>query len=235
MLNWKSYFYTQGLINTGCVVKSTNMSIQWTVIAGYLYFEITVVIVMMLPILSPRRWHQFFNSRIFFMFKQHAAMYFYVLLGVLFLFLMDAVREIKKYSHGSEAAHVNLSSEMKGSVKLFRAQRNFYLTGFSIFLAFVIKRLVTMLIIQDELSLKAERIIKEAEATVKLAKQNILATTIQANDAIHFGEIRAQMEETEKKLDEEKKKTKELGEEVKKWKLMYEAVKASTANGKGDE
>lgn len=215
-----------------CCAISKNMSIQWTFIAGYLYFEIAIVIVMMLPIFSPRRWHQFFKSRLFFMFQQHAAMYFYVLLGVLCLFLMDAVREMRKYSHGSDGAHVHLSTEMKGSVKLFRAQRNFYITGFSIFLAFVIRRLVSMIIIQDELSTKAEKIIKEAEATVKLAKQNILATTIQANEAINFGEIKQQLEESEKKLIEEKKKTKELQEEVKKWKLMYEGVKTGE---KGDE
>lgn len=232
---------------TGSVVKSaiikeknitlryTNMSIQWTFIAGYLYFEIALVIVMMLPLFSPRRWHQFFKSRLFYMFQQHTAMYFYCLLGVLCLFLMDAIREMRKYSHSSETAHVNLSTEMKGSVKLFRAQRNFYITGFAIFLAFVIRRLVTMLIIQDELSLKAERIIKEAEATVKLAKENILATTIQANEAIQFEKIKEQLEESVLKLKQEKKKTKELEEEAKKWKLMYEEVKIVAADGKGDE
>ncbi|KOB78686.1 Endoplasmic reticulum protein [Operophtera brumata] len=210
------------------------MSIQWTFIAGYLYFEIALVIVMMLPLFSPRRWHQFFKSRLFDLFQQHAAMYFYCLLGVLCLFLIDAIREMRKYSHGSETAHIHLSTEMKGSVKLFRAQRNFYITGFSIFLAFVIRRLVTMLIIQDELSLKAERIIKEAEATVKLAKENILATTIQANEAIHFEQIKEQLEESLQKLKQEKKKSTELEEEAKKWKLMYEEIKAVNAAGKGD-
>lgn len=207
------------------------MSIQWTVIAGYLYFELAVVIIMMLPIFSPRRWHQFFKSRLFFMFQQHAAMYFYVLLGVLCLFLLDAIREMRKYSHSSDTAHVHLSTEMKGSVKLFRAQRNFYITGFSIFLAFVIRRLVTMLIIQDELSNKAEKIIKEAEATVKLAKQNILATTIQANEAINFAEIKEQLEESEKNLIKEKNKTKELEQEIEKLKLK---IRAKTCE-KGDE
>lgn len=88
-----------------------------------------------------------------------------------------------------------------------------------------------MLIIQDELSMKAEKIIKEAEATVKLAKQNILETTIQANEAINFGEIKQQLEESEKQLKEEKNLTKELEDEVKKWKLMYEGVKTGE---KGD-
>lgn len=214
------------------------MSIQWTFTAGFLYFEIGVVIIMLLPIFSPRRWNQFFKSRICSMFQQHAAMYFYVFLGVLCLFLLDAVREIRKYSHNSETAHTNLSSEMKGSVKLFRAQRNFYITGFTIFLAFVIRRIVTMLMIQDELTTKSENIIREAEATVKLAKQNLHVSTLQAADAIHLEEMKENLREVTELLNKETKKSKEFEEAAKKWKLMFlEAEKQMIlcGNGKGDE
>lgn len=211
------------------------MSIQWTFIAGYLYFEIAVVILMLLPIFSPRRWHQFFKSRLFYMFQQHAAMYFYVLLGVLGLFLFDAIREMRKYSHGTDAAHVNLASEMKGSVKLFRAQRNFYITSFSIFLAFVIRRLVTMLIIQDELSIKAEKIIKEAEATVKLAKTTVAESQLQAAEALDVEEIKKQLENTERELNDEQKKVITLKDEVQSWKLKFEELSAKMGAGKGDE
>lgn len=212
------------------------MSIQWTFIAGYLYFEIAVVIIMMLPIFSPRRWNQFFKSRLFSMFQQHAAVYFYVLLGVLCLFLFDAIREMRKYSHSIEgAAYVHLSNEMKGNVKLFRAQRNFYITGFAIFLAFVIRRLVTMLIIQDELSKKAEKIIKEAEATVNLAKTTVLANTIQASEEKNFEELKNQLHQTENLLKEEKVRVKELEEEAKSWQLKYEEATAIASVGKGDE
>lgn len=212
------------------------MSIQWTFIAGYLYFEVAVVIIMMLPIFSPRRWNQFFKSRLFAMFQTHAAVYFYVLLGVLSLFLMDAVREMRKYSHSTEgASHVHLSSEMKGNVKLFRAQRNFYITGFAIFLAFVIRRLVNMLIIQDELSMKAEKIIKEAEATVKLAKTTVLANTLQASEN-NTDELKDKLEMTEDLLKAEQSKVKVLEEEAKMWKTKYEeAIAATAALGKGDE
>lgn len=199
------------------------MSIQWTVIAGYLYFEIAIVILMMLPIFSPRRWHQFFKSRLFTMFQQHAAMYFYVLLGVLSLFLMDAIREMRKYSHGTDG-HVNLATEMKGSVKLFRAQRNFYITSFSIFLAFVIRRLVTMLIIQDELSIKAEKIIKEAEATVKLAKNTVLENQLQVQNTNDENQL----------IDEQNQLIKDLKDEVNEWKQKYEDLSAKVSNGKGD-
>lgn len=199
-----------------------NMSIQWTFIAGYLYFEVAVVIIMILPIFSPRRWNQFFHSRLFSMFREYAAVYFYVFIGVLCLFLFDAIREMKKYSHSNDAgAHAHLASEMKTSVKLFRAQRNFYITGFAIFLSFVIRRLVSMLIIQDELSKKAEKIIKEAEATVKLAKETVIANTLEGSAKNHE-ELVSQLEETRNLLKEEQSKAKNLEEEVNIWKSKYQ-------------
>lgn len=211
------------------------MSFQWTFIATYLYFEIAIVILMILPILSPRRWNQFFKSRLFALFQQHAAMYFYVLLGVLGLFLIDAIREMRKYSHNVNGLpHTHLSSEMKGNVKLFRAQRNFYITGFAIFLAFVIRRLVNMLIIQDELSMKAEKIIKEAEATVKLAKTTVLANTMNASEQ-NYEDIKEKLELKEDLLRAEQSRIKDLEEEVLKWKTKYEAATAISSVGKGDE
>ncbi|XP_028171375.1 B-cell receptor-associated protein 31-like [Ostrinia nubilalis] len=213
------------------------MSIQWTFIAGYLYFEVAVVMLMILPIFSPRRWHLFFKSRLFAMFREHAGIYFYGLLGILCLFLVDAIREMRKYSH-TDASYTHFASEMKGSVKLFRAQRNFYITGFAIFLSFVIRRLVNMLIIQDELSLKAQRIIKEAEAAVKLAKTTVLANTtantIRAAGENYHEETKKQLEITKSLLAEEKSRVKELEEEATKWRLKYEEV-SEGLSGKGDE
>ncbi|KAJ8714732.1 hypothetical protein PYW07_002957 [Mythimna separata] len=208
------------------------MSIQWTFIAGYLYLEIAIVIIMILPIFSPRRWNLFFNSRIFSMFRDHAAAYFYVLLGVLSLFLIDAIREMRKYSNTDPASHTHLASEMKGSVKLFRAQRNFYITGFAIFLAFVIRRLVSMLIIQDELSKKAEKIIKEAEATVRQAKSTVLAhssDTLENNPLAQ--KYKAKLEVTERLLNESKEKLSELEEECEKWRTRYVEARDAKDNG----
>lgn len=155
--------------------------------------------------------------KIVFMVQHHAGAYFYVLLGVLALFLVDAIREMRKYA-GDAGAHIHLASELKGSVKLFRAQRNFYITGFAIFLAFVIRRLVNMLIIQDELTKKAEKIIKEAEATVKLAKSTVMAAKPE-NDT---EDLKAKLEQVQDSLNAEKSRVKELEEHVSMWKSQYE-------------
>lgn len=215
-------------------VDLLKMSIQWTVIAGYLYFEIGVVIILMLPIASPRRWQQFFRSRLFSLIREQAVIYFYVLLGVLVLFLIDAIREMRKYSHTSDGGHIHIAAEMKGSVKLFRAQRNFYITGFAIFLAFVIRRLVTMILIQAELLERSADIIREAEAAKELAKTTVLAHTLQSgDDTKEYYEIKSQLELHKELLEDIEKKNGELEREVTLWKSKYEEIAKEV--GKGDQ
>lgn len=78
------------------------MSIVWTLIASFLYAEIVVVLLLVLPIASAQRWQRFFRSRFLQMINRQAQMYFFLLLGVLLLFLLDAIREMRKYAHIGE-------------------------------------------------------------------------------------------------------------------------------------
>jgi B-cell receptor-associated protein 31 len=39
------------------------MSLHWTLIAGFLYLEIGVVVLLMVPFVSSRTWHAVFKSR----------------------------------------------------------------------------------------------------------------------------------------------------------------------------
>ncbi|NWX22763.1 BAP29 protein, partial [Aegotheles bennettii] len=60
----------------------------------------------------------------------------------------DAYREVRKYSavHVNEkAANVNANTFDHIQMKLFRAQRNLYISGFSLFLWLVLRRTVTLL------------------------------------------------------------------------------------------
>lgn len=74
------------------------MSIVWTLIATFLYAEIVIVLFFVLPIASPARWQRFFRSRFLAMLSRQAQTYFYLLVGVLILFLLEAIREMRKYS-----------------------------------------------------------------------------------------------------------------------------------------
>uniref|UniRef100_A0A8B9S3H2 Endoplasmic reticulum transmembrane protein n=1 Tax=Apteryx owenii TaxID=8824 RepID=A0A8B9S3H2_APTOW len=124
------------------------MTFQWTAVAIFLYGEIAVILVLCLPFISPLRWQKIFMIPLWSkmaIFWNKAFLTIIVLLIVLFL---DAIREVKKYSaaHVSEkAVNVNTNAFDHIQMKLFRSQRNLYLSGFSLFLWLVLRRTVTLL------------------------------------------------------------------------------------------
>lgn len=81
------------------------MSLVWSIIAGFLYFEIFIVLMLVLPVASPQRWQRFFKSRFLAMLSTQAMVYFYLLFGVLTLFLLEAIREMRKYSGTGISIH----------------------------------------------------------------------------------------------------------------------------------
>lgn len=87
------------------IAENTNlakMSLVWTIIATFLYVEIGVVLLLVLPIASPSRWQRFFKSQFLAMIHRQAHIYFVLLLGILVLFLLEAIREMRKYSHNGK-------------------------------------------------------------------------------------------------------------------------------------
>ncbi|GBP58139.1 B-cell receptor-associated protein 29 [Eumeta japonica] len=129
---------------------------------------------------------------------------------------------MRKYSHPAESVTPSLANDMKNSIRLFRAQRNFYITSFAIFLAFVIRRLINMIIIQAEMLEKSSQIIQEAERAKELAKTTVLAHTIHSAGDSNVSELQAQLESLQYLLNEEKNKTKLLEEQINQWKTKYE-------------
>nr|XP_023022415.1 B-cell receptor-associated protein 31 isoform X2 [Leptinotarsa decemlineata] len=148
------------------------MSLQWTLIAGFLYLEIAVVLLLVLPIASARRWNSFFKSKFLQVLQRQAGFYFLILLAILVLFLLDAIREMRKYSNlaADEHGHAHLDREMQGSMRLFRAQRNFYISGFALFLSLVIRRLVILISNQATLEAQSEASMRQAQSATTAAK-----------------------------------------------------------------
>jgi len=146
------------------------MSLVWTIIATFLYIEIGIVLLLVLPIASPSRWQRFFKSQFLAMISRQAHVYFLLLLGILVLFLLEAIREMRKYSHADAAAEHHLNVEMQHSMRLFRAQRNFYISGFSIFLTLVIRRLVILISTQAQLLAQSEASIRQAQSATSAAR-----------------------------------------------------------------
>lgn len=148
------------------------MSYQWALIAAFLYFEIAVVLLLVLPVASPKRWQTLFNSRFLKFVKAQAGIYFGILFGILVIFLLDAIREIRKYSNPekTENQHAHLDAEMQVSMRLFRAQRNFYIAGFALFLALVIRQLVVLISAQATLLAQAEANLRQAQSATTAAR-----------------------------------------------------------------
>lgn len=59
---------------------------------------------------------------------------------------------------------------MQHSMRLFRAQRNFYISGFAIFLTLVIRRLITLISTQALLLAQSEASLRQAQSATTAAR-----------------------------------------------------------------
>ncbi|XP_018315678.1 B-cell receptor-associated protein 31 [Mycetomoellerius zeteki] len=198
------------------------MSLQWTLIAGFLYIEVAIVLLLVLPVASPTRWQKFFKSRFLQSLNNQASIYFVVLLGVLVLFLLDAIREMRKYSTNLDHTehHHQLNIEMQENMRLFRAQRNFYISGFALFLSLVIRRLVILISAQASLLAQNEAAMRQAQSATTTARSLLSQRTIgesaqnDSNEAhdkavselkTQIKELQAKNQELESNLTKERK------------------------------
>jgi len=186
------------------------MSLVWTLIATFLYVEIAIVLLFVLPIASPSRWQRFFKSRFLEMINRQAQIYFYLLFGVLILFLLEAIREMRKYSQSDPNSEAHPNVGMQHSMRLFRAQRNFYITGFSIFLILVIRRLIMLISTQATLLAQSEASLRQAQSA-STAARTLLS---QQKDKETEEENSDEKAKTEKLIGDLKNKLKEMGSEL---------------------
>ncbi|KFM74071.1 B-cell receptor-associated protein 31, partial [Stegodyphus mimosarum] len=140
------------------------MTIQWTVIATFLYLELLFIFLLLLPFISPKIWQYIFQSRIFRVIAAKANMYFTIFVIVLILFFLDSVREMMKYSHKSTKDY---EAELQLNMKLFRSQRNYYISGFTVFLWLVIRRLIVLILEEAELLDENETAMKRAQSATE--------------------------------------------------------------------
>lgn len=182
------------------------MSLQWAIIATFLYAEIAAVLLLTLPVASPSRWQKFFKSKFLAYIGNQAYIYFFVLVGVLVLCLLDAIREMQKYSDGDKVDHQHLDAEMQGNMRLFRAQRNFYISGFALFLLVVIRRLVQMISQLAILLAQSEANFRQAQSA-STAARSLLAQQGAGDEQSkkELEDLKSQLTTLEKDLIREKK------------------------------
>ncbi|XP_038549804.1 B-cell receptor-associated protein 29-like isoform X2 [Micropterus salmoides] len=126
---------------------SLEMTLQWTAVALFLYVEIGILVILCLPFISARRWQSIFQLRIWSCLARFWNKMFLTMIIVLIVLFLDAVREVRKYSAKELGTDAKLQPNMFDHLhmKLFRAQRNLYISGFAVFLWLVMKRVVTLI------------------------------------------------------------------------------------------
>nr|AFO64924.1 B-cell receptor-associated protein 29 [Oplegnathus fasciatus] len=123
------------------------MTLQWTAVALFLYVEMGILVILCLPFISARRWQSIFRLRIWGSVARFWNKVFFTMIIILIVLFLDAVREVRKYSGKELGTDAKLQPNMFDHLhmKLFRAQRNLYISGFTVFLWLVMKRVVTLI------------------------------------------------------------------------------------------
>jgi len=187
------------------------MSLHWTIIAGFLYAEIGTIMLLLLPFLSPQSWNKVFKSRFLKGLNNQLIYYFYVLVAILILFFLDAIREMRKYgdedhAHTHTASTSHLDVQMQMHMRLFRAQRNFYIAGFALFLCLVIKRLMSLIAANATLQAEKEAAMKQAESASRAAEAFMSSSSpAAAADDSAVKELKEKLESAEKEAAAAKK------------------------------
>jgi len=180
------------------------MSLHWTLIAGFLYTEIGFLFLLLIPFISPKVWHKLFKSKLLKGIENQFIYYFYVLVTILILFLLDAIREMRKYSeeqfeeqHSHASSHLDM--QMQTHMRLFRAQRNFYISGFALFLCLVIRRMVGLLVANATLDVEREAALKQAQSASRAAEA-LMAGGDASSDDSSMKEMAEKLAKAEKEL-----------------------------------
>ncbi|XP_075064910.1 B-cell receptor-associated protein 29 [Mixophyes fleayi] len=124
------------------------MTFQWTAVASFLYGEIAVLLILCIPFVSPLRWRKIFRFQLWSKISPYWDKAFLSIIVVLVVLFFDAVREVRKYSASQgieKSANLHPSSYDHIQMKLFRSQRNLYISGFSLFLWLVLQRVIYLI------------------------------------------------------------------------------------------
>lgn len=149
------------------------MSLQWAAVAAFLYAEVFLVFLLCIPFISATRWQKIFKSRLVQLVVAYGNTFFVVLIVILILLFLDAVREIRKYDDVTEKVNLqnNPGAMEHFHMKLFRAQRNLYIAGFSLLMAFLLRRLITLISQHATVLASNEAFKKQAEGASDAARK----------------------------------------------------------------
>lgn len=118
-------------------------------------------------------WQKVFKSRIASILAAWSRTWGAAGAGVLIMFFVDAYREVRKYSGTADnieaVLHAGANADLVIHVRLFRAQRNLYISGGALFLWFLLGRLVSLISHEAQLEASAQASLRQAQSASKAA------------------------------------------------------------------
>jgi len=188
------------------------MTLHYTLVFGMLAVEAVLFAILVLPV--PRVWRR---KALLFVRRSKVISQVLYWVRVTFVFVavlfVDAVLRMNKVSQEKEAGVMDMHNEYLYNSKKFYAQRNVYLTGFTLFLSLALSRTVAILL--DSLSYEPEL----QTSKKKMAYQDVNVAGLEEENA----KLIKRLAELEKELAASKKKV-----------IDFEALKKQ-AKGLNDE
>lgn len=206
------------------------MGLMWTIIASFLYIEIGLVLIFLLPFISPLTWRKCFKSRILALLSTYSYIYIKVFVVALGLAFVDSIFRLYKYTASIEKTEQNPnimggSMNQQQHLNLFRAQRNFYISGFSLFLWLVLNRLVTLISSHAQLMTDYEATKKQAMSATEAAQKFMNEVKNNEDNAVNKEKESQALNELQTELDDTKKNLQLISSELESTKVNLEAMK----------
>ncbi|XP_064399515.1 B-cell receptor-associated protein 29-like isoform X2 [Halichondria panicea] len=197
------------------------MSLQWTAVAAFLYVEIGLTLLLILPLLKPSIWKWIFSRSVFSAIQPVWTTVYYAILLVLVVLFIDSIRIMRKYGNElpEHPGALTLDAKLDRRLNECRGQRNFYITGFALFLILVIRRLITMLGNVATLEASHTATLRQAQAANAELARRIDKESSEAGDKQKEGKPSGEEvknKEDYKKMEDDLKKTKADLEAMKK-------------------
>merc|ERR1712130_1086573 len=116
----------------------------------------------------------------------------------------------------------HLDTQMQMHMRLFRAQRNFYISGFALFLFLVIKKLVSHISANAGLQAAKEAAIKQAESASRAAEALVTASGKDSGDSKDTDTV--DIKELKESLEKARKEAEAANKDVKSMKAQSQSL-----------
>ncbi|OAF65985.1 B-cell receptor-associated protein 29 [Intoshia linei] len=208
------------------------MALQWTLVLYFLYLEVAITLILLLPISTGK------TRRIMRLFAPFKSFYVFrlaltVIMAIMIVLLYDAYRGITKYSlmisieNPMSNIHANLNAAAANNIyiQLFRAQRNMYLSFISILLALIIWRLTALIETHASLVTDHLGVLKQAKNAGETARQFMEMNENKNGTNLHK-ELEEMIESKDKQIEAIKKQAESTNREFDKLTTRYEQLES---------